>query len=202
MVRPSTSPPRRQRAISRARMRRSTVQRATWNPCRPSSRHTLRGAGLRGIVGGRGDRQHRADRLDPELWRTHLRSISAVMPNFVATEPIAAPWESYSPLCSRTIRTARSLTSRGYLFCVFMTPSSQRLESPAKAGRFMHHPLPSVERDAVDPNSNGILRREEEGRDCEHSQTSEQNPATRLHSLVQRVPFLPIHDKPGPRSPR
>src|SRR5680860_1541086 len=31
---------------------------------------------------------------------------------------------------------ARSLTSRGYLFCVFMTPSSQRLESPAKAGRF------------------------------------------------------------------
>ncbi|MHB1345581.1 MAG: N-6 DNA methylase, partial [Thermoleophilia bacterium] len=41
-----------------------------------------------------------------------------------------------SPSCSRTIRTARSLTSRGYLFCVFMTPSSQRLESPGKAGRF------------------------------------------------------------------
>src|SRR5660398_286771 len=95
-----------------------------------------RGAGLRGIVGGRGDRQHRADRLDPELRRTHLPSVSAVMPNFVATEPIAAPWESYAPLGSRTIRPARSLTSRGYLFCVFMTPSSQRLESPAKAGRF------------------------------------------------------------------
>src|SRR5664279_3939904 len=86
--------------------------------------------------------------------------------------------------------------------CVFMTPSSQRLESPAKPGRFTHHPLPSVERDAVDPLANGILRREEEGLDCEHSQTSEQNPTTRLHSLVQRISLLPIHDKPGPRSPR
>src|SRR5680860_632729 len=68
--------------------------------------------------------------------RTHLRSVSAVMPNFAATELIAAHWESYSPSCSSTMRTARSFTSRGYLLCVFMTPSSQRLESPAKAGRF------------------------------------------------------------------
>ena len=69
-------------------------------------------------------------------YRTHVRSVSGVMPNFEATELIAAHWESYSPSCSRTMRTARSLTSRGYLFCVFMTPSSQRLEPPAKAGRF------------------------------------------------------------------
>src|SRR5665811_2099522 len=100
------------------------------------------------MVGGKGDRQYRADRLDPELRRTHLRSVSAVMPNFVATGPITALWESYSPLCSRTIRTARSLTSRGYLFCVFMTPSSQRLESPAKAGRFMS---------SIVPRENGFL---------------------------------------------
>jgi len=56
-----------------------------------------------------------------------------------ATELIAAHWESYSPSCSRTMRTARSLTSRGYLFDVLMTPSSQEMESPAKAGRFSLH---------------------------------------------------------------
>jgi hypothetical protein len=42
--------------------------------------------------------------------RTHLRSVWEVMPNFDATELIAAHWESYSPSCSGTIRTARSWT--------------------------------------------------------------------------------------------
>src|SRR5680860_143772 len=61
-----------------------------------------------------------------------------------ATELIAAHWESYSPSCSRTMRTARSLTSRGYLFDVLMTPSSQEMESPAKAGRFRLQETPFV----------------------------------------------------------
>jgi len=48
-----------------------------------------------------------------------------------------------------TARTARSLTSRGYLFCVFMTPSSQRLESPANPGRFIPSTSPTPGRNVL-----------------------------------------------------
>src|SRR4030095_5285026 len=41
-----------------------------------------------------------------------------------------------SPWCSNTIRTARSRNSGEYLVVVFMTPSSQELESPGNPGRF------------------------------------------------------------------
>jgi len=36
------------------------------------------------------------------------------------------------------MRTARSRISGEYLFDVFIAPSSQRLESPVKPGRFKH----------------------------------------------------------------
>ncbi|WP_229803803.1 hypothetical protein, partial [Litchfieldella qijiaojingensis] len=41
-----------------------------------------------------------------------------------------------SSWCSRTIRTARSLTSGEYFFDVVITPSSQEMESPGIPGRF------------------------------------------------------------------
>jgi len=46
---------------------------------------------------------------------THLRSVSGVMPHFVAMDVIAAHCDGYSPVCSSTRRTARSRTSTGYL---------------------------------------------------------------------------------------
>src|SRR4030095_9569728 len=69
-------------------------------------------------------------------WRTQWRSVSFVQPIFSAIEPIAAHCESYSGSSSRTSRTARSWTSGEYLFVVFMTPSSQEMESPGIPGRF------------------------------------------------------------------
>src|SRR5271166_111865 len=69
-------------------------------------------------------------------WRTHRRSVSAVQPILPAIEPIAAHCESCSPWCSKTSRTARSRTSGEYLVDVFMTPSSQIMESPGIPGRF------------------------------------------------------------------
>jgi len=40
-------------------------------------------------------------------------------------------------VCSMTIRTARCLTSSEYRIELFMTPSSQRVESPVNPGRFI-----------------------------------------------------------------
>jgi len=68
--------------------------------------------------------------------RTHLRSVSAVIPSLLEIEQIAAHCEEYSRSCSKTRRTARSLTSLGYLVCLSMAPSSQGLEPPTKPGRF------------------------------------------------------------------
>jgi IS30 family transposase len=62
-----------------------------------------------GVVGGRGDRQHPADRLDPEP--VLLRSVSEDTPNLCAIEQIAAHCEGCSSLCSNTSRTARSRSS-------------------------------------------------------------------------------------------
>src|SRR5690606_19946543 len=49
---------------------------------------------------------------------------------------MAAHSEGCSCWWSRTRRTARCRTSGEYFFDVFMTPSSQSLESPAIPGRF------------------------------------------------------------------
>jgi hypothetical protein len=49
---------------------------------------------------------------------------------------MAAHSESYSPACSATSRTALSRTSGEYFLVLFMTPSSQAMESPAIPGRF------------------------------------------------------------------
>jgi hypothetical protein len=54
----------------------------------------------------------------------------------LAIEPIAAHCESCSPWFSNTNRTARSRTSGEYLVDLFMTPSSQKMESPGIPGRF------------------------------------------------------------------
>ncbi len=69
-------------------------------------------------------------------WRTHLRSVSGVQPIFCAIDWIVAHCDGWSRSCSNTIRTARSRTSGEYLVLLFMTPSSQFLESPANPGRF------------------------------------------------------------------
>jgi len=59
---------------------------------------------------------------------THLRSVSAVIPNFPAIELIAAHCDSYSCPCSSTNLTARSRTSRGYglLFPIGQSSSKDR----------------------------------------------------------------------------
>src|SRR5215475_15419640 len=69
-------------------------------------------------------------------YRTHLRKVSPVQPILVAIETIADHCVLCSPWCSNTIRTARSRNSGEYLVVVFMTPSSQELESPGNPGRF------------------------------------------------------------------
>src|SRR5687768_9915861 len=74
--------------------------------------------------------------------RTQRRNVSAVQPILPAIEPIAAHCDPCSPCCSKTSRTARSITSGEYLFCrLFMTPSSQEMESPGIPGRFSKDPM-------------------------------------------------------------
>ena len=63
---------------------------------------------------------------------------SGVIPSLGPMEEIAAHWDAYSSWCSTTSRPARSFTSAGYLVCVCMSPSSQRLEPPGKPGRSRH----------------------------------------------------------------
>jgi hypothetical protein len=65
-----------------------------------------------------------------------LRKVSAVQPILPAIEFSAAHCESYSAWCSNTIRTARPRISGEYLVVLFITPSSQEMESPVKPGRF------------------------------------------------------------------
>ena len=69
-------------------------------------------------------------------WRTQRRSVSDVQPTFSESEQIAPHWESWSFSCSKTIRTARSLSAKEYLFPLFMTPTSQTLGPPANPVRF------------------------------------------------------------------
>src|SRR5512143_1530456 len=78
-------------------------------------------------------------------WRTHFRSVSAVHPILAAMETSAAHCDSYSAWCSNTSRTARSRTSGEYLVDVFITPSSQGLESPGIPGRFNRGDMQGVE---------------------------------------------------------
>jgi hypothetical protein len=59
-----------------------------------------------------------------------------VQPIFSAIERIAAHCDVWLGAASSTNRTARSRTSGEYLLALLMTPSSQRLESPANPGRF------------------------------------------------------------------
>ena len=66
----------------------------------------------------------------------HFRSVSAVQPILPALEQMASHWEACSPVCSNTIRTARSRTSGEYLFTFVTTLSSQEIESPSSPGRF------------------------------------------------------------------
>src|SRR6185437_4356881 len=69
-------------------------------------------------------------------WRIQFRSVSPEQPIFSAMEVMAAHWDGYSPACSLTSRTVRSLTSAEYLVAFDMTPTSQVLEPPAIPGRF------------------------------------------------------------------
>src|SRR3954469_13990386 len=49
--------------------------------------------------------------LSRSPWRTHLRSVSAVQPILEAIDSIAAHCDGYWSLASKTMRTARSVTS-------------------------------------------------------------------------------------------
>ena len=69
-------------------------------------------------------------------WRTHLRRVSAVQPNLLAIEPIAAHWDGYSGPCSCTRRIARSRTSGEYRLGRAMGVSSQGIRPPRKPVRF------------------------------------------------------------------
>jgi hypothetical protein len=53
-----------------------------------------------------------------------------------AIDVIAAHCDSYSPLASLTMPTARSMTSGDYLGCFFMTPLSQTVEPQQNPGWF------------------------------------------------------------------
>ena len=68
--------------------------------------------------------------------RTQFRNVSAVQPIFSYFDEIAAHCDPCSDSCANTSRTALSLTSGEYCPLFFMTPSSQRLESPANPARF------------------------------------------------------------------
>src|SRR5690606_16610917 len=92
------------------------------------------------------------------ICRTHLRTVSAVGPNFSATETTASHCESQCCSASNTIRTARSRSSTGYfpgLFWSVMTPSSQGLEPARYSGRFRHQLIDSLvvsaDGQAIDP---------------------------------------------------
>jgi hypothetical protein len=65
-----------------------------------------------------------------------LRSVYAVQPILAAIDVIVAHSDECSDCCSSTSRTARSRTSGEYLLFLFMTPSSQEMESPEMPGRF------------------------------------------------------------------
>jgi len=94
---------------------------------------------------------------------TQRRSDSAVQPILLAIDWIAAHCELCSSRCSKTIRTARSLTSAEYRFDVLMTPSSQSMESPGIPGRFR------------------LWRYNDyAGKDYSHRKPSVINPATRV----------------------
>ena len=84
--------------------------------------------------------------------RTQFRNVSRFTSTFSAIDTIAFHCDGYSCSWSKTIRTARSRISAGYLppFPTVMTPSSQELEPPPFPGRFnrVHRgaPFPSVSR--------------------------------------------------------
>ena len=74
--------------------------------------------------------------LSTSARRTHVRNVSAVIPNFEAIDVIVAHCDGCSRSCSNTMRTARSRISAGYLPRRVVAPSSQRLEPPTFPGRF------------------------------------------------------------------
>ena len=90
--------------------------------------------------------------------RSQMRSVSGVIPNLLAIEPIAAPSEGCSPRCSITIRTARCRSSYGCLVGLVIAPSSQGLEPPGNPGRFISRPVVSLPR-SYRPGGRDLLTR-------------------------------------------
>jgi hypothetical protein len=75
--------------------------------------------------------------LSRSPWRTHLRSVSAVQPILPAIDSIAAHCDGYWSLASKTMRTARSMTSGEYFGdFLILAPFSQSKEPPQNPGRF------------------------------------------------------------------
>jgi hypothetical protein len=71
----------------------------------------------------------------PPACRTHLRSVSAVQPSFVAMAQMVAHSDAWSSRAYRTSRTARSRTS-GESFCLvsLMTPTLSTTGVSGKTG--------------------------------------------------------------------
>lgn len=74
---------------------------------------------------------------------THLRSVLAVHPTFVAIDRMAAHCDPGSCAWSCTSRTVRSRTSGEYRVRLSIAPTSQPLEPPAIPGRFTG-PVPDI----------------------------------------------------------
>lgn len=65
-------------------------------------------------------------------------------PIFPAIDLIAAHWKSWSPRCSRTIRTARSSTSGENFEGLLIAPTSQGMEPPTNPVRFTMSQMPDL----------------------------------------------------------
>ncbi|WP_229803902.1 hypothetical protein, partial [Litchfieldella qijiaojingensis] len=99
----------------------------------------------------------------------------------------------YSSWCSRTIRTARSLTSGEYFFDVVITPSSQEMESPGIPGRFTPNKrrLVFVDENLGKPRNTAMQR----ARDFESGTTGAYSD---IQTGQRQVPAL-RYDNPNPQ---
>ena len=76
-------------------------------------------------------------------WRTHLRSVSVLIPSRVEIAFIAAHSVSYSSRCSRTSRTALVLTFRSYLLDIVPSfPEKKVYTKPKAVQNFSRYAIP------------------------------------------------------------
>jgi hypothetical protein len=96
--------------------------------------------------------------LSRSPWRTHLRSVLAVQPILPAIDSIAAHCDEYWSLASKTMRTARSITSGEYFgdFLMLAPFSIEGASSKAGAVHFSTMPFSQPAGTLQKSGSNGI----------------------------------------------